>query len=450
MQLPLFCKKVSPLLLPSAVYLLSFPPFNLFPLMWLFPPLLTKSIDGVVSWKERFLRGLLTGILINLGLFWWLGIAIRIGEGNAGTVLAALLFLAVYQGLFFALFSVFSYFFISPFLLAALFTLIESARIYLGGFPLGIVAASQASFLPLAQAAAFSGVAGITFMIFFVSLSIFERRERRIAIPLFSAALIYGLIQLRTDNTSGREISVALLQGGIRQEMKWNREYEEKILNTYEELMSIAGKNSPDLIVWPEAALPGILSARYRLYLRKTMLYSPASSLLVGSVLYRDGKMYNTAVFFSPGENKEQVYYKLNLVPFGEYVPLRDILSPFFPVLNELGDISPGKDPVTFSVKGVRIVNQICFESLLPSHAKKIGKPGLLVNITNDAWFDDSPGSMIHFQHARFRAIENGCPLIFCNNAGLSAVVDARGRIIARSSSFFEKEAVFAKIRIQS
>jgi apolipoprotein N-acyltransferase len=188
-----------------------------------------------------------------------------------------------------------------------------------------------------------------------------------------------------------------------------------------------------DLVVWPETPIPEALLDLPRFEdFTQNLLPERAGALLYGTIR-REGRVpYNSAVLALPGDEVAAVYDKTHLVVMGEYVPLGDVL----PVLRRwvpLGtDFAPGEAPKVFELpSGWRLAPLICFEDVMARVVRRVAplRPDVLVNITNDGWFNDSPQSLQHFQMARMRCIELRRPMIRASNNGVTGWIDERGVI---------------------
>jgi apolipoprotein N-acyltransferase len=149
-------------------------------------------------------------------------------------------------------------------------------------------------------------------------------------------------------------------------------------------------------------------------------------------------RYYNSAVLVGPDGRSKGVYRKMHLVPFGEYVPLRKALFFVAPLVESIGDLSPGAEPVVFDVDGGRVSVAICYESVYPEILRSFVARGsqLLVTITNDAWFDRSSAAYQHFAQGSLRAVEEGRYVVRAANTGVSGAIDPYGRVIVRTDLF--------------
>jgi apolipoprotein N-acyltransferase len=261
---------------------------------------------------------------------------------------------------------------------------------------------------------------------------------------LFAATLGYGFIAL-TKVETGPLQRVLLVQGNISQDVKWDPAFQESTVSTYERLSRQGCQAAGTLVVWPESALPFYLQSEPAYAARvKSLAVELKSCLVTGSpALERDGDLVrylNSAFLISPTGEVAGRSDKLHLVPFGEYVPL-DALFPFVnKLVAGIGDFSPGKSAVPLETTGGKIGVLVCFEGIFPEIARAYVQAGagILVNITNDAWFGKSSAPYQHLSMTVFRAVENRVPLVRAANTGISSVIDSKGHIRGMTPLFKE------------
>lgn len=230
----------------------------------------------------------------------------------------------------------------------------------------------------------------------------------------------------------GEPISVAILQGNVPQSKKWDPSMRAVTKGRY---WRLSGSVEARLVVWPEAAVPS-LADRQRAYLqaidaRATRL---GRTELVGILDFNPatGGIYNAVYALGVDDGR---YYKRHLVPFGEYFPVPDFLLPFLAAANlRFPSLAAGpqeQEPIV--VDGVPIGLSICFEIVFSREVQlALPEAGILVNVTNDAWFGHSTAPHQHFQIARMRAMESGRPLVRAANTGISAIIAADGSVRKR------------------
>jgi apolipoprotein N-acyltransferase len=246
------------------------------------------------------------------------------------------------------------------------------------------------------------------------------------------------------------------VQGNIPQDEKWDRRFTDVILSKYEDLTKKAFLEKADLAIWPETSIPGFVENEENLFSAvKELVTSVNAPLLAGAPRYTDAKSgasyYNSAFLFLKDGNIGGYYDKIHLVPFGEYVPFKELLSfvhRFAP--RPIGDCAAGKDFTVFRFLLERAVKNedyswklskkvgfsclICFEDIFPDLARRFAAKNadFLVNITNDAWFGKSSAAYQHVQASIFRAVENRINVLRAANTGLSCFIDQKGRIAAK------------------
>lgn len=263
-------------------------------------------------------------------------------------------------------------------------------------------------------------------------------RLRAAAALLLLWTLSAALGQVQWTRPAGRPIQVALVQGNIPQERKWLPEQREPTLELYRRLSRQHW--DVDLIVWPEAAIPAFFRQVLNDFL--VPLHREArtnhTDMLVGvPVLDWDGGRYYNAMLALRDE--PQFYFKHHLVPFGDYVPLEDHLRgllSFFDLPMSSFSAGPERQP-PLAVAGHRAAVSICYEIAFASEvARAVPAADLLVNVSNDTWFGDSIGPHQHLQLARARARETGRPLLRATNNGITAIIDAYGKLQAVAPHF--------------
>jgi apolipoprotein N-acyltransferase len=315
-------------------------------------------------------------------------------------------------------------------------------------FTWGLMGHTQWKTLPLAQSASWWGVYGISFLIMATNICLLEiflsRRRGRtfhntwlwpLALLVATAVAGHGLTRQPVPEETFR---IALVQGNFPQEQKWQAPIH-KVARTYLDLSDDLMKSDPDLIVWPETAIPAVLPWQPTVKrMIEDWVMENQVPLLFGSIEESGEVYYNAAFLLKPSAEEKPYtgrYDKIHLVPYGESVPLKNI----FPFLKELvergggGEFEPGHEFRVFEVPPARFGTLICFESTLPRLAHQYARQevNLLVVITNDAWFKKSSAPYQHAIQSIFRAIENGVPVVRATNTGWTCAFNARGEEIA-------------------
>ena len=327
------------------------------------------------------------------------------------------------------------------------------------GFPWNFLGVSQYKHLALIQIASVTGVYGISFLIVWISISLLltisiargskiRLGARAVDLALPTAVLMFSLgfgwHRVSHQERAERELRLALIQPSIPQPMIWD---ESEKLNRFQKLVLLsqeAAAAHPDVLVWPEAALPNILTRFNRqVYEAVTNLVIPNHCWMIFGADDAEPKkhpeqsdtpdFFNGAFLVEPTGRLVARYHKRRLVMCGEYMPL----AKWFPFLNRLrqveGGFTPGQAPVPFELANphANISVLICFEDVFPHLVRGSVSPDtdLLLNLTNNGWFGESAAQWQHAVSALFRAVENGVPLVRCTNNGLTCWVDERGHL---------------------
>jgi apolipoprotein N-acyltransferase len=433
---------------------LAFPKPNIAGFAWVAPGLLLFAARGGKAFRLGYLAGF-THYLVSLS--WLLQIPVRFYPILGWVALAA--YLALYPAAWSWMVSGFG-FRVSGWRGRTAFALLAAvgwvamemaiARM-LSGFPWNLLGASQQRLLPLIQIASFTGVYGVSFLVvwFSVSLSnamsaLFTRPSERnvvlkeLALPILVVAAVYafGFHQIKSAPEVTRTLRIALVQPSIPQTMIWNAADSDTRFAELMALTQAALTNKPDLLIWPEAAVPKMVRADPDTERAITRLAASNHVwLIIGSDDFdfrgTNAIFFNNSFLVSPRGELANNYRKRRLVIFGEYVPLVERL-PFVKYLTPIsGGFTAGERPVTFDLGelGAKTSVLICFEDVFPHYAREHAGENVdfLVNITNDGWFGESAAQWQQATSAAFRAVENGKPLVRCANNGLSCWIDRFG-----------------------
>jgi apolipoprotein N-acyltransferase len=440
---------------------LAHPPFGLLPGL-LGYALLLHLLDVANEAKplrSAFWRGWLAGLAyFGLGT-WWIGEAFLVDAANQGwmapfAVAAMAAGLALFWGL-----AALIYRLIRPasvwrvLAFVGAFAALEWARGHvLTGFPWNLPGETWRAGSPPSQAAALVGAYGLTWITLAIAATPAVWREGkggRIAVGTAVAGLValygYGAVIQSRPLAKGPPTSVRIVQADIQQDAKWDATRFAQIVQAYVSLTAkpYAGKPA-DLVIWPEGALPAAIDDYLApgTWVRQAILDSlqPGQTLLIGGYRY-EGPIdkptyYNSLIALRRTASDLQmvgVYDKHRLVPFGEYLPAEVFLTRIgFKSLAHLGDgFATGPRPAPLRVSPDLLVQPlICYESLFPGLARRDKDVRVLINVSNDAWFGVTSGPLQHLNLASYRAIESAKPILRATPTGVSAVIDARGRII--------------------
>jgi apolipoprotein N-acyltransferase len=236
-----------------------------------------------------------------------------------------------------------------------------------------------------------------------------------------------------------KALRVAAVQANIPQHEKFEPQFSAQIFERFARLSEIALRPSPppELLVWPETSLPDPVrdpNTESSDFVTR-FAASSKTDLLLGTLDVENRRAYNAAVLLSGATQEVQIYRKVHLVPFGEYIPLRHSFPLFAAVAGKWvpGDFDPGTDHTVFRLTNsdVRVAPLICFEDTIGDLARQFVLRGanLLVDVTNDAWFLRSAGSRQHLANAIFRCIETRRPMVRAANTGVTCFVNEFGRV---------------------
>lgn len=470
-------------LISGVLLTLSFPKFGHPMLGWVaLVPTLVALVQGGGKTSCRtgyaigraWWLGLVTGgVYFGGTLYWITDVMVTFGEVSLviGVILNALL--VAYLALFPVLCIVLVGWFIHVLglygliLFPPVWVATELARAhFFGGFPWVLLGYSQATVLPVAQLASVFGVYGLSAAVALVNASlvyaIYGVRWRRVAPLTLALVSVFGVaawgehrMASKALLANGSPIRVALVQGNISQNDKWNLNMRESILDTYLVMTRAAAKHDPQLIVWPESSTPFAFeeddsgAAAVRDVVRETGI-----PILLGSdqlEIASKVKYYNAAFLLGPGGETEAVYRKIHLVPFGEFVPFRKLLFFVEPLVEGVADFSAGSVPITLPIGGHLISTAICYEIVYPGLIREFVLAGseLLTTITNDAWYGTSSAPYQHFEQASMRAIEQGRYLVRAANTGISGIVNPYGQVESRTR-IFERDTVIGDVMLLS
>jgi len=246
-------------------------------------------------------------------------------------------------------------------------------------------------------------------------------------------------LSAKEDMPTAQSLTVRLVQANIPQQLKWHPDHVEQSLRKHIDLSVQASDKVPDIIIWPETAVPFVIEADSPWPARLASMLKPSQVLITGAVMGEgrgtDWRVYNSILSINAKGQIASRYDKHHLVPFGEYVPLREWL-PVEKITAGSTDFSAGAAPAPLAVhpNAMPVLPLICYEVIFPQYAHEIARGGWLLNLTNDAWFGNSFEPHQHLEMARFRAIEQGVPMVRVANTGISAAFDGYGRSLGQIS----------------
>ena len=322
------------------------------------------------------------------------------------------------------------------------------------GFGWNVLGVALRNSIPLIQIAAITGVAGLTFLCVLssaIAAITVERLRREIlagkprphldffaVLFLVALAFSHGMQKITAPPVPSSPLKVAGIQGNVPVHDYWEKGKEEEILGRYLRMSREALKGDPDLLLWPEAATPRpLLLDEITWASVQDLAQRTRADFLIGSIHYEAEPRgdYNSAILLTGHATASQIYSKVHLVPFGEFVPFRKS----FPLIAWIErkevpyDFDPGITPplLQLATKPVKLGPLICFEDTLGDLARHSAALGaqLLVTLTNDGWFEHSAATRQHLANAQLRTVETGLPMLRVADTGITCVIDRYGRI---------------------
>jgi len=427
-------------LLSTALLVFSFPKVDFFPLAWVALVPLLIVLDGQRPWRA-FRRAYLVGFIFFALIVGWLVNVTWIGA------ICMFAFLALYFGIFGLLFV---YFQPLPLLLRILvlssaWSALEFIRDHLfSGFGWGMLGYSQYKNLYLIQIADIVGVYGISFLIVFVNLVLFEiwKARRILFAPTMTVGgmllFVFGYGAFVLHHHAVRPtVRIGLVQPNISLAEDWDDSKKDLIVEGTLKLTRTFKGQGLDLIIWPETSLPGVIDDSPELV---NQIQATARDLntpiMIGSIAQEGQSYYNSAFFIDAQGHLRGHYDKIHLVPFGEYLPLRPVLGWINKII-EIDDFTFGSHYKVFSLSPQKnFAVLICYEDTLSGLRRRFvsGGANFLVNMTNDAWFKDTKEPYMHLANAVLGCVESHRSLARAANTGVSALVDPWGHIISTVS----------------
>lgn len=375
-------------------------------------------------------------------------------------VLAGCVGLSAFQALFGGLMFVFTrllfrtrvftrYRILRPFAIAGLYTIYEwTQNLGWWGVPWGRLPLGQSEYIVGLQTASLFGSYFVTFLIVLVNAAIayaiVERKALRAMTVTVASVLVLqygvGTALYFIPNDSEETVRVAAVQGNISSNEKWSVDSKQRTFEVYEEYTLKAAQNGADIVVWPETALPYTITEGngYGQFCSE-LARKAGVTILVGAFSRGENftEQYNSIICVLPdGSFHETVYSKQRLVPFGEFVPMRNLFQVLIPPLAELvmtsEDILAGDDSEVIVLDGANVGCLVCFDSIYDYLARDSVNDGaqIICLSTNDSWFTDSAALYMHNAQAQLRAIENGRYVVRSANTGISTVISSKGTVL--------------------
>ncbi|MBE6685206.1 MAG: apolipoprotein N-acyltransferase [Ruminococcaceae bacterium] len=337
---------------------------------------------------------------------------------------------------------------LTPFVAAAVWVVTEWFQtVGWWGVPWGRLPLGQIDATLLVRSSAIFGSYFVTFTIiavnFLLAIALMKTDARKLgatlAVALFCINLALGIAVTVSYKDSGETVRVAAAQGNVSSSDKWDADSLDKTMEIYADLTESAADNGAEIVVWPETALPYDLFNNERLYNYVSELAREHQVTILVSAFTKDeesDQLYNSVIEIKPDGNfGETIYSKQRLVPFGEFVPMRELIMFLIPPLANVGmldeDLLAGKDSTVISTESGDIGCGICFDSIYETLMLNSVRNGaeLIAISTNDSWFSDSAALDMHNSQSRLRAIETGRYVVRSANTGISSVIDPLGNV---------------------
>jgi len=455
--------KITLLFAAAFAMVLSFSRYNCNIFAWF---ALSPLILVTTKVKKPFWWGILFGVFFYCGNLYWLNKTLMFFGGlpvflSIPALLILVFYLSLYYGAFCHILKMLHKrypiwgLWYAPFVWVGL----EWVRSFLlTGFPWSILGYSQHNFIPVIQIAQYTGVYGVSFLLVLANV-LFARWiilncRRRLALESFVFLLLFLTVIAWGDRkinslhelqkTVKNTVRAAVVQGNIEQTMKWDPEKEKEILDIYDNLTKNSGHKNPDIFIWPETAVPFLVQADPKKSDRlKELSHTVKAPIVTGAVTFNISKdrqvsYSNSSIIVTPNSKLAKVYDKMHLVPFGEYVPLKDVLFFVEKLVTAVGELTPGKAPHVYRLPSFTFGVVICYEIIFPDLVRKFAKNGahMIMNLTNDAWYGDTDAPFQHWAMVAFRSVENRVWVARAANTGISGFINPCGEVVKKTRIF--------------
>ncbi len=464
--------------LAAVLMFLSAPTLNLWPLMWIgIVPQIYVALDSTTP-RRAFLHGWLTGTIANTAAFFWMrGFLQHFGHMSALEAIPIMMLLTSYQGLEFAFLSWGIYRvrrrLALPLVVVAplVMVVIELCTPQIFPFYLAI---TQAWVPPVIQIADVTGPLGVTFVLVATNGALYDAlvawrarasaggggvasdwkrglRPLAAVAALIAFVLGYGFLRIRqvdARRAAAPKAKIGLVQANVGILEKWDPREFAHLVETHQRLSADLARAGADLLVWPESSYSYMLSRELdqdfprddprrirRGFEDKPLLFGAITRAPGPPRTFKDKFPYNTAIMMDAAGRITGKYDKVFLMIFGEYIPFYESVPWFTDLFPEASNINRGEDPAVFPFEHAgqtfKLGPLICYEDILPAFARRVARlrPNLLVNITNDAWFGKTAEPYQHMALAVFRTVEHRLEMVRAVNTGVSAHIDAAGRV---------------------
>lgn len=421
----------------------SFAPYYFSPVL-----LITLFLLLRINKNHNFSLIFFFGFGFFLSGIYWITIALNIfGQMPFIGAITATFILCLFLAVFFLPLKFNNQNFISAFFIASLFTLLEWLRSFIfTGFPWLSLGYSQVPSGPLAGFLPIFGIHGVSFLII-LSITLLAqciKTSSKTRIILLSTILLiwcggHLLKKINWTQPLDESFNVSLIQGNIDQSIKWNKDSIQLSLKKYLDLIS---KAKGDLIVLPETSIPltyDQIPKNFLSTLNQKMIEND-TKIILGTISKKESNFFNSAVFFNG--IKTDFYNKYHLVPFGEFIPFRQIFKFIYDdwlkiPFNDLTRGSRKQKP--FDFKNNRLAINICYEDVFGNEIiRSLPNATILINLSNDAWYGESNAADQHLQISQARSLETGRMMLRATNTGATAVINQKGKIVGQLPHFTE------------
>ncbi len=441
----------------GAVSALAMAPTYLVFLLFITLPILQQLLNSVSTLKDSFLISLSWALGYFILSLYWISFALLVHIGTYWWLMPfAIIGIPFILSLFYGCAGVLYKFSdqisksqhsdtIKAFFFASSFFLFDLMRGYaFTGLPWNMIGYGWGFSDTIMQSVSIFGIWGLTFITWIIcSIALASKRGLTITLSLIFILSVFGYIRMETTQTSFQEnIDVALIQPNIKQEDKWAQEKE---VDNFKTLMSLSHdalikhritdkKNNELLIIWPETALTYIPKKSHAIVneINNFIRSNEGTHLITGGLDFEKNgakiSMFNSVFFVN--QHAWRRYDKKHLVPFGEYVPFNSYLK-FMPITQQGFTAGKKREDITFTNSSISFSPLICYEAIFSGHvtAQKT-RSDVLLNVTNDAWYNHSIGPYQHHDIVKSRAIEEGIPLIRVANTGISSITTPLGNTV--------------------
>ena len=427
----------------------GFAPFYALPVFALMLIFALLICDEAESYIQSAKIGYAFGFGFFVGGFYWIANALLVDAATFGWLYPiAMIALGAFFGLFWVVPFMVWYFFKNTtvwckiFGFASITVLFEYVRSFvLTGFPWNLLGTMFGFSDVFIQSASIIGTYGLSFLLVVTVLCFYAliKKHYRSGVLVFCVILslmtVFGIARLKIYGNAPSDIKVRLVQPSIPQSLKWDQNALEDNLTDYINLSRQDGIDDVNFVLWGETATA--FNPKESDYYQMLTSYAVPKNgyLMTGLLRYDEANdaLYNSMSVLDDKGDTVAFYDKNHLVPFGEYLPLRQFLPDWVrPIANQMADFASGEKYKILDVKGLpKFGVLICYEVIFPDKVlNRNDKPQFLIVLSNDGWYGKSSGPYQHFVSAKMRAVEEGITIIRSANNGISALIDPLGRTL--------------------